>query len=148
MSFTKLRLQPFGISLDAHKTYWVAQFMLANGRGGSVSFGAEPCPPDVMKGACVLIRHNTCWDVLRILEAAPSIQPWDVTERKPLDSIVSAVMDAFGQRAGVGRAKYGTDLDRKDLSLVQWIQHTQEELMDATLYLQKLKVESEARGLR
>ena len=28
---------------------------------------------------------------------------------------------------------------RDDLSMLDWIQHTQEELMDATLYLEKLK---------
>jgi hypothetical protein len=35
--------------------------------------------------------------------------------------------------------KYGTDLDRDDLYFIEWIQHTQEELMDATLYLEKIK---------
>jgi hypothetical protein len=40
------------------------------------------------------------------------------------------------------RKKYGTDLDRKDLLLKDWIIHAQEELMDAILYLEKLKIES------
>jgi len=30
-------------------------------------------------------------------------------------------------------------LDRKDLKTADWIQHMQEELMDAILYLEKLK---------
>ena len=38
-----------------------------------------------------------------------------------------------------GLNKYGTDLDRTDLSVLDWIQHAQEEHMDAILYLEKLK---------
>jgi len=58
------------------------------------------------------------------------------------DSIVKAVVAKFLQRSAVGKEKYGTDLDRKDLLLKDWIIHAQEELMDAILYLEKLKVES------
>ncbi len=58
-----------------------------------------------------------------------------------MDSIVTAVIDKFKARAAVGKAKYGTDLDRKDLSILEWIQHAQEEHMDAILYLEKLKKE-------
>jgi hypothetical protein len=58
-----------------------------------------------------------------------------------LDSVVRAVMDRFVERAVMGKKKYGTDLDRKDLSVLEWIQHAQEEHMDAILYLEKLKRE-------
>jgi hypothetical protein len=55
------------------------------------------------------------------------------------DSIVDAVIQKFLQRSAVGQAKYGVTLDRTDLTTKDWIQHTQEELMDAILYLEKLK---------
>ena len=55
------------------------------------------------------------------------------------DSCVQSVIHQFIQRAEVGKKKYGTDLDRTDLSLLQWIQHAQEEHMDAILYLEKIK---------
>ena len=58
-----------------------------------------------------------------------------------MDSIVTAVIEKFKSRAAIGKAKYGTDLDRKDLSILEWIQHAQEEHMDAILYLEKLKKE-------
>jgi hypothetical protein len=58
-----------------------------------------------------------------------------------MDSIVTAVIEKFKQRSEFGKAKYGTDLDRKDLSILEWIVHAQEEHMDAILYLEKLKVE-------
>jgi hypothetical protein len=55
------------------------------------------------------------------------------------DSIVDSVIDSFVNRASFGKQKYGTDLDRNDLSLYQWIEHMQMELQDAILYLEKIK---------
>ena len=55
------------------------------------------------------------------------------------DSIVKSVIESFKQRSEIGILKYGKTLDRNDLTFLQWIQHTQEELMDAILYLEKLK---------
>ena len=56
-----------------------------------------------------------------------------------VDSIVKSVVQKFLERAAFGKKKYGTDLDRTDLSVIDWIQHAQEEHMDAILYLEKLK---------
>jgi hypothetical protein len=58
-----------------------------------------------------------------------------------MDSVVSAVVEKFKQRSEVGQRKYGTNLDRKDLTVFEWANHMQEELMDAILYLEKLKRE-------
>lgn len=55
------------------------------------------------------------------------------------DSIVASVVASFKQRSEIGIKKYGVTLDRTDLGLLDWVQHTQEELMDAVLYLEKLK---------
>lgn len=57
------------------------------------------------------------------------------------DSIVNSVIHSFIGRSNVGLEKYGTTLDRDDLSVLDWIQHAQEEHMDAILYLEKLKSE-------
>jgi len=57
----------------------------------------------------------------------------------PSDSIVASVVSSFQQRSEIGIKKYGVTLDRTDLGLLDWVQHTQEELMDAVLYLEKLK---------
>jgi hypothetical protein len=56
-----------------------------------------------------------------------------------MDSIVTSVIEKFKQRAEFGQKKYGTNLDRKDLSFLQWVNHAQEELMDGILYLEKMK---------
>ena len=57
------------------------------------------------------------------------------------DTIVESVINQFKQRSEAGINKYGVTLDRTDLSTLEWLQHFQEELMDATLYIQKLKTE-------
>ena len=62
-------------------------------------------------------------------------------ENIKLDSVVTSVINKFKNRAVFGFKKYGTNLDRTDLSVLDWIQHAQEEHMDAILYLEKLKVE-------
>ena len=57
------------------------------------------------------------------------------------DKIVEQVQDKFENRSDVGIKKYGTTLDGNQLTLTEWFNHLQEELMDATLYIQKLKNE-------
>ena len=64
---------------------------------------------------------------------------WFNKEVKMKDTIVESVIEQFKQRSEVGIKKYNTTLDRTDLSTQEWLQHLQEELMDATLYIQKLK---------
>jgi len=58
--------------------------------------------------------------------------------KKIEDTIVKKVVDKYEERSAVGIKKYGTTLDRNDLELKEWILHLQEELMDATLYLEKI----------
>lgn len=55
------------------------------------------------------------------------------------DSVVSSIISKFEERARIGQIKYGKTLDRNDLSLLEWINHAQEELMDGILYLEKIK---------
>jgi hypothetical protein len=55
------------------------------------------------------------------------------------DSIVQSIVNKFNERAKMGKEKYNNDLDRTDLSTLDWINHIQEELMDGILYLEKLK---------
>ena len=58
-----------------------------------------------------------------------------------LDSIVTSIIDQFAVRAAKGKTKYGVDLDRTDLTLIEWIEHAKQEHMDAILYLEKIKQE-------
>ena len=61
------------------------------------------------------------------------------------DAITEAVVVQFRTRAEKGKEKYGTTMERDDLTLMQWLQHLQEELMDAAVYVEKLKGEIEKR---
>lgn len=58
---------------------------------------------------------------------------------KPIDSIVESVITKFKQRSDIGIEKYGKTLDREDLNFIEWVNHLQEELMDAILYAEKTK---------
>lgn len=55
------------------------------------------------------------------------------------DPIVESVIDKYAERSRVGIAKYGKTLEQNDLSALEWLNHLQEELMDATLYIERLK---------
>jgi hypothetical protein len=52
------------------------------------------------------------------------------------DKIVDDVIDKYYERSQVGITKYGTTLYNNDKD--NYLKHLQEELMDATLYIQKL----------
>ena len=64
----------------------------------------------------------------------------DLTNMEKLtDSIVESVVSKFQQRSELGIKKYGKTLERTDLNYHDWLNHLQEELMDAILYAEKLK---------
>ena len=57
------------------------------------------------------------------------------------DTIVESVLDKYKSRSEVGIKKYNTTLDRNDLSFLDWLTHLQEEMMDSTLYIEKIMKE-------
>jgi hypothetical protein len=67
------------------------------------------------------------------------------TEESPVDTVVSAVVEQFIDRSRLGVAKYGTTLDREDLDIIDWIEHSKQEAMDFVLYLERLKRECQRR---
>ena len=52
------------------------------------------------------------------------------------DQIVLQVIEKYSQRSNVGIAKYGTTLQNNNHD--NYLKHLQEELMDASLYLEKI----------
>ena len=56
-----------------------------------------------------------------------------------VDPIVESGARKFASRSNVGHDKYGTTLDSNDGDLDYWLNHLQEELMDATLYIEKTR---------
>jgi hypothetical protein len=55
------------------------------------------------------------------------------------DPVVERVVNKFKQRSDVGYTKYGVTLEDDPSKMIDWLNHLQEELMDAVLYLQKAK---------
>lgn len=62
------------------------------------------------------------------------------------DPIVTQVIEKFQQRSLIGISKYGTTLQDNDTD--DFLTHLQEELMDAILYIQKLKSIKEKQTLQ
>lgn len=55
--------------------------------------------------------------------------------------VTQGLVDRLHQRDAVGLAKYGVSLDRRDLSIEDWLDHQTEELLDGAGYAQAAKRE-------
>lgn len=55
------------------------------------------------------------------------------------DPVVQSVVNKFVDRSDVGFSKYGKTMRDDQSDVFVWLNHLQEELMDATLYLQDRK---------
>lgn len=62
----------------------------------------------------------------------------EMSRSSTTDTVVHSVVDKYVGRSSLGIKKYGVTLDRDDLTEEEWLTHLQEELMDATLYVEKL----------
>lgn len=62
-----------------------------------------------------------------------------------IDKNVEAVRQALYERMERGYKKYGVTTERTDIDLAGWLQHLQEELLDAAVYIERLK--DELRGI-
>lgn len=51
------------------------------------------------------------------------------------------VVDKIARRAEIGLKKYGVGMDRSDINLEGWLNHLQEELLDAAIYVERLREE-------
>jgi hypothetical protein len=55
------------------------------------------------------------------------------------DRNVQRVAESLKERMEKGFIKYGTTTERNDLNTLEWLQHLQEELLDAAVYVERLK---------
>jgi hypothetical protein len=63
--------------------------------------------------------------------------PQDSDPRMPSKALMRAI-NRMCKRENVGIKKYGTTVDRNDLTTEDWLTHAQEEAMDLVLYLERL----------
>jgi hypothetical protein len=71
----------------------------------------------------------------------PKLTPESNCDKQSIDQNVCDVVNKHLDRARVGLVKYKVTTERSDLTILQWLQHLQDELMDATIYNQKLQSE-------
>lgn len=63
-----------------------------------------------------------------------------------IDKHVESVREMMLDRMKRGFQKYGVTTERDDIDLIGWIQHLQEELLDAAVYCERLKHEIKNSG--
>jgi len=63
-----------------------------------------------------------------------------------MSKVEQRVIDKINQRAEVGKKKYNTTMERNDLEVIDWLIHLQEEMLDASIYIEKLKMIYENTG--
>jgi hypothetical protein len=85
------------------------------------------------KDNCLIINSGEC-DNMCSFESDFKL----VKQKHTKDSIVESVINDLDRRSKLGIKKYGTTLDRTDLSRKEWLQHAYEESLDKSLYLKKL----------
>lgn len=61
-------------------------------------------------------------------------------------AITQRIVSELQERDKKGRAKYGTTLDRTDLTRLEWLQHAKEESLDLACYLERMIVEESQPG--
>ncbi len=74
--------------------------------------------------------------VTKYFENVDSTIPVDLRQT---DKIVDDVISKYRQRSELGIQKYNTTLQDNPDGFYAFLNHLQEELMDATLYIEKLK---------
>lgn len=57
------------------------------------------------------------------------------------DKIIEAVCKDLESRSEFGLKKYGTTLERNDLTLIEWLQHAYFECLDQANYLKRIIME-------
>ena len=57
-----------------------------------------------------------------------------------MSKVEERVIKMISDRAEVGEKKYGVTMERTDLNKLDWLFHLQEELLDAAVYIEKLKM--------
>jgi hypothetical protein len=55
-----------------------------------------------------------------------------------MDKYTQKVIASYTERAKRGFLKYGTTMEREDLTTHQWLTHAQEELQDFTIYAMRI----------
>jgi hypothetical protein len=67
------------------------------------------------------------------------MESYSLNKKDMTDKIVESVIEELRSRSEVGFKKYGTNLERTDLTTIEWLDHARQEALDLALYLQRIK---------
>lgn len=81
---------------------------------------------------------GSCWPTYGCCRSSCGTSPGTQTG---IDQNVERVRAMLLARMQAGIAKYGTTTERDDIDLAGWLQHLQEELLDAAVYVERIKRE-------
>jgi len=81
--------------------------------------------------------HNEYY--MYVVDCNQNLRPGDKLyfKKEKMSSIEKQVIEDIKIRAEIGFKKYGTTMDRDDLSLIDWLRHAYEESLDKSIYLMK-----------
>lgn len=93
----------------------------------------------------IFILGGVLWSYLGKSPTTVCAPPYIPLPPKPkaLAECEESVIEKIRARRDMGRKKYGTTMERTDLSTRQWLIHAQEEAMDLAIYLERLIKEME-----
>lgn len=102
-------------------------------------------------GCTFRFRERECLKVIKDFDCSKERVIWEIKQnmgvepqqKEPqiIDKNVVEVVAEYAYRAQKGFEKYGTTTERTDIDLAGWLKHLQEELMDATVYIQRIRNE-------
>lgn len=87
-------------------------------------------------------QRHTGKFIKELVDAMEEVKSKEKDDKSP-DTNVEAVRERMRQRAEFGLTKYGVTTERGDLTMLEWIQHAQDEAMDLCVYLERIKKEFE-----
>lgn len=100
----------------------------------AMNLADQDCPLPSLAGPALKVLRNKIRELALQLLAADRFAREEGADHPSDSHTLTALIAELRSRESVGRAKYGTDVDRADLTNAQWLQHLREELMDAMLY--------------
>jgi len=100
------------------------------------SYFSKPLIKSIMDDLTNLEEH--------IYQRSKMISQDDEEEDDTLDPIIERVCQRLIDRSIAGQRKYGKKMTRQDIDFLGWLNHLQEELLDAAVYVERLKDEHAA----
>ena len=73
------------------------------------------------------------------MELDEQVKEWAVRRMAEGEGYEREIMDLFVRQKAKGLEKYGQTLDQNELSVQERLEHLEEELMDALVYIQHIK---------